>query len=151
MDVRTFLDRAGYDSVPLSTTAVGHLHVDGHFNDRPVTVLVDTGATDTVVDEGFARREGFELKRSRKSGGGLGDARAVVHSIVQARLSVGWIGVAVDRFWVLDLSHIAAALARKGVSAPQVILGADVLKQRSAVIDYASGRLFFAPADPAAT
>jgi predicted aspartyl protease len=150
MDIRTFLDRAGYDSAPLSPSAVGHLHVEGRLNDHPVTVLIDTGASDTVVDEAFARSEGFELKRDRRSGGGAGAARLAVHSIRQAQLSVGGIEVATDRLFVLDLSHVAAALARKGVSPPQVILGADVLKQRSAVIDYASGRLFFAPAGPGA-
>ena len=145
MDVRTFLDGAGYESVPLAPSAVGHLHVQGRFNDRPVTVLIDTGASETVIDEGFARAEGLDLKRSTRSGGGAGTGRLPVHSVAGARLTVGDVEVAAGKLWVVDLGNVTAALARKGVAPPQVILGADVLSKRDAVIDYASGRLFFAP------
>ena len=42
----------------------------------------------------------------------------------------------------MDLTHVNAALAQKGVAAVDVILGVDVFDAHAAVIDYGSGSLF---------
>lgn len=50
--------------VSLRTGPGGHVIADGLVNDRPVTFLVDTGATLVVLNEESARRLGFNPSRS---------------------------------------------------------------------------------------
>ena len=42
----------------------------------------------------------------------------------------------------MDLTHVNAALAQKGVAPCDVILGADVFDAHAAIIDYGSDSLF---------
>jgi hypothetical protein len=42
----------------------------------------------------------------------------------------------------MDLAHVNAALAQKGATPIDVILGVDVFDAQSAIIDYGSASLF---------
>jgi hypothetical protein len=42
----------------------------------------------------------------------------------------------------MDLTHVNAALAQKGATAVDVILGVDVFDAQSAIIDYGSASIF---------
>ncbi len=42
----------------------------------------------------------------------------------------------------LDLAHVNAALAQKGVAPVDVVLGVDVFDAHAAIIDYGSASLF---------
>jgi aspartyl protease family protein len=57
----TSVDANGAIMVVLEQDRSGHYVADGHINGRPVTFLVDTGATDVALPESAARAMGLEF------------------------------------------------------------------------------------------
>jgi hypothetical protein len=113
MSLPAFLEADGYRRVSLKRNAVGHFEAAGTLAGHSVRVLVDTGAASTVVSLSLAQQMGWKLTP-------LGRNALVA----------------------MDLSHVNAALALKGTTPVDVILGVDVFDRQSAVIDYGSSSLF---------
>ena len=64
------LARYAFRRHPLSRNNVGHLQLVGQLQDRPVDILLDTGAASTVVDLGYctpAKMCGDASKPSNKA------------------------------------------------------------------------------------
>lgn len=113
---------------------MGHFHVAATLNGRPVEVLVDTGASCTVVSASLARSLGLGLDAITQY---LATGAELRLDTLVPRLP----GVA-----AMDFEHINAAVLAQGSTAVEMILGADVLDGHAAVIDYASQALFLAKA-----
>jgi hypothetical protein len=145
MDLPTFLLGAGFRQVPLSRTGVGHFQTAGRLNGRDVVVLIDTGAASTVVSLALARELGLALHKAPHQGGGAGAARLDVYFAPGADLRLGGLRPRGQALMAVDLTHANQALALKGQSPVDVILGADVFDAHAAVIDYGSNSLFLAP------
>lgn len=141
-DLAAFLEAARYRRVPLRKNGVGHFEADGTLNDRPVRVLIDTGAASTVVSLALATELNLEMKPLGRRGGGAGGANLEISQIVGAVLRLGSVVPRTRALIAMDLTHVNAALAQKGVTAADVILGVDVFEAQAAVIDYGSASLF---------
>ena len=103
----------------------------------------DTGAAKTVVDLSFARAQQLELQESTIQVCGLGSNRLVLYRIKSATLMVGEFRLFLPELHAIDLRHIRQSLLEKGVSRPaNGIIGADVLNQHKAIIDYANQLLY---------
>lgn len=136
--------RAGYVAVPLRASGVGHLHTDGTLDGQAVEVLVDTGASNTVLDIDLARRLGLRLRPSPRSGGGIGSATVEIMLIEGAALTVHGIAVP-GPIYAMDMTHLKAALRARGSAVPDVVLGGDAMRALDAVLAYAQDRLFLKP------
>ena len=133
----------GYRRIPLTLLSTGHLEVMGAVGGKPVRVLLDTGAASTVADREWATSAGFTLRPLGIKGAG---SVALDLALVEgAELSIG--GIRLFRIPVLaiDLREVRAALRQQGVEPPDLVLGGDVLKAWSAVIDYPTATLWLAP------
>ena len=62
----------GFFHIPLRRTGSGHFELHGKLGGRNVPVLLDTGASKTVVDAEAARTIGLALTPLSKKGGGAG-------------------------------------------------------------------------------
>jgi clan AA aspartic protease (TIGR02281 family) len=142
MTLVSFLREQGYRQIPLSRSGVGHFHTEGLLNDRPVSVLVDTGAGSTVFSLEIAREIGLSLTKLSIFGGGAGAARLDIYSIEGARFLIGDTAPQVQSFMAMDLTHVNQAAAMRGSQSIDAVLGADVLEAHRAVIDYGSSSLF---------
>ena len=142
MSLATFLKENGYTQIPLSRSGVGHFHTEGFLSDRPISVLIDTGAASTVVGLDVARKMNLPLTKLSMFGGGAGAARLEIHQIGEARFRLGDISPKVRALLAMDLSHVNEAAALKGSGKVDAILGADVLEAHAAVIDYGSSSLY---------
>src|SRR5205807_2649197 len=138
MSLVEFLNRTGYTQIPLSKSGVGHFHTEGLLNDRSISVLIDTGAASTIFSLDLAREMDLPMTKLSMLGGGAGAAQSELHQIQGARLLIGDISPKVRAFLAMDLSHVSQALALKGSTLVDAILGVDVLEAHSAVIDYGS-------------
>jgi tRNA (adenine37-N6)-methyltransferase len=138
----SFLQAARYRRVPLSRTGAGHFEAAGTLSGHPVRVLIDTGAAATVVDLARARELDLEMKSLDRCGAGAGGANLEVFEIRAAELRLGDVVPRAGALLAMDLAHVNAALAQKGVGAVDVILGVDVFDAQAAVIDYGSASLF---------
>lgn len=145
MTIPTFLCAAGFEQVRLSRSGVGHFHAAGSLNGRAVAVLIDTGAASTVVSLSLAREHGLTLNKLEMKGGGAGGANLEIYHLVDGRLSLGDVQPRPRALLAMDLAHVNQALALKGQSPVDVILGADVFEAQDAVIDYGSSSLFLRP------
>jgi len=142
MTLAAFLTQAGFRRFPLSRSGVGHFHTTGSLSGHAVAVLVDTGAASTVVSLARARGLDLTLQKLDRKGGGAGGAQLDIFQVADGTLSLGDLQPRCRALLAMDLAHVNQALALKGESPVDVILGADVLEAHAAVIDYGSSSLF---------
>jgi Aspartyl protease len=137
-----FLGTLHYRQVPLKRNGVGHFEAAGTLNGRPVRVLIDTGAASTVVSLALAQDLGLEIQSLGRRGGGAGGANLEIFEIRGGDLRVGSVIPRTRGLFAVDLTHVNASLAQKGVTPVDVILGVDVFDAQAAVIDYGTASLF---------
>jgi hypothetical protein len=53
---------------------VGHLKLVGHLDGRPIDIVLDTGASKTIVDLSYCRSEGIAVSDTGQPGAGAGRA-----------------------------------------------------------------------------
>lgn len=136
-----FLAARGYQRVALTRSGVGHFHTAGTLNGRAVEVLVDSGASCTVVALSVVHELGL---RSEWIDGGAGGAGGPLDQFLihGADLRLGGFAPQLRGPVGLDFTSINAPLLAQGSTAVEVILGADAFDAHAAVLDYASQSLF---------
>ncbi len=142
MSLIGFLEKTGFRRVPLSRTGVGHFETDGTLGDYPVRVLIDTGAASTVASLTRVREFGLDTRPLERCGAGAGGTNLEVYRVEGGHLRLGDVVPNLTTLLAMDLTHVNAALAQKGVNPVDVILGVDVFDAHEAVIDYGSASLF---------
>jgi clan AA aspartic protease (TIGR02281 family) len=131
-----------YRPVALTRTPVGHFSLKGTIDGRPVTLLLDTGASSTVVDRATADRLGLAARLVDNKGGGLGASGARTERAAVASVRLDGFTTHLDSVFVMDIATVNVALADNGAEAVDGVVGADVLMHGRAVIDYARGVLY---------
>jgi predicted aspartyl protease len=142
MSLAAFLTQNNYTCIPLSRSGIGHFHTEGTLNNRPIMVLIDTGASNTVFSLDLARDMNLPTTKLSMYGGGAGAAQLEIHQIQEATFALGHIAPKINTLLAMDLSHVGQALALKGLPPVDAILGVDALEAHSAVIDYGSSSLY---------
>ncbi len=135
-----FLEQLGYVSVPLRRTPVGHLELDATVNGKPARLLVDTGASATVINKTSAERWGLECHDDPGQAIGCGFAApaetARLEELKLADLEIGNVDVA-----VVDLSQINAGLEQAKAQPIDGIIGSKLMIERNGIVEYASDTL----------
>lgn len=145
MKLDSYLGEENYQRIPLSKSGLGHFHTPGSINGHPVVVLIDTGAASTVVDLQSARDLGLTANKLTMTGGGAGGANLEIYDLPNAVLMLGTVKPRPRALLAMDLAHVNQALALRGEHRVDVVLGADVLEEQEAIIDYGSSSLFLKP------
>ncbi len=135
-----FLEQLGYVSVPLRRTPVGHLELDATINGQPARLLVDTGASATVINKTSAERWGLECHDDPGQAIGCGFAApaetARLEELKLADLEIGDVDVA-----VVDLSQINAGLEQAKAQPIDGIIGSNLMIERNGIVEYGSDTL----------
>jgi [ribosomal protein S5]-alanine N-acetyltransferase len=145
MPLSQVLASSGYVRVPLQRSEVGHFHARGRLRGRDVSVLVDTGASSTLVSLALARDLGLALSLHPDKGGGAGGAAMDVFVVEGADLELDPLAIRPRHLLAMDLSHANEALVANGAAPIDAILGLDVFEAQGAVIDYVGSSLFLRP------
>lgn len=140
-ELAEFLTARGYRRLPLTRSAVGHFHTAGTLNGRPVEVMVDSGASCTVVAMSVVRELGLRSEWLDNGAGGAGGALDQFR-IDGAELRLGTFAPRLAGPVGLDFENVNAPLRAQGSAEVDVILGADAFDAHAAVIDYAGQSLF---------
>jgi predicted aspartyl protease len=137
-----FLAAQGYQAVPLRRLATGHFAVDGTAGAQTLTLIVDTGASHTILDRVRAGRFDVVVRqgRGRATGVGAGDQQVAVG--VLRRIEIGPLRLDSLEVSVLDLANINQVLRQLRVDPVDGILGADMLLRKRAILDYGAPRLY---------
>lgn len=144
--IADLLSRHGFRRFAMSRTGVGHLLLAGRLDDRPIDIVLDTGAGKTLVELGYCRSEGIAVidtgQPAAPAAGAGGGPVSNVHMLKDARLTLDGLTVRTDGLFAIDMTHTNQKLAMRGVDPIHAVIGQDVLRYHQAVIDYATLALF---------
>lgn len=131
------MKRKKYKKIPLRLNSIGHLEVEVVIDKTRTTFLVDTGASNTVIDIGFAREKLFEFSAIGEQGGGVGTSSMELFHKKVRRLSLDDFSIRDFDLFATDFSHVKDSLAKKGITEiVDGVIGADILMRYNAIIDY---------------
>ena len=131
-----FLSEQGYIAVQMEKNGVGHFEVQATVNGMVARLLVDTGASRTVIARGSASRLKLATTESEIKAGGVGTSEhAVAYGVVDT-LDLQSFHISSLPVGVIDLSHVNQALEAHGGKSIDGAIGGDLMGSRAAVIDY---------------
>lgn len=131
-----FLQKQGYKRIKFKISKTNHLLVKAKVNGVSGVFILDTGASNSCV--GFECVERFQLlaidSSTQASGaGGIGMQTQLAQNNT---LQIGRWHSKDFHLVIFDLSHVNTALLQHKASIVHGIIGADVLIQSEAIVDY---------------
>ncbi len=132
----------GYVGVPTRRLRSGHYQAMVRADGQQLLLIIDSGASTSVLDNASAVRLGLRLRRSRARISGLGAPSQRALSATLADVRIGALRLDSLAVMVLDLSHVNQSLRDEGIDLADGVIGADLLAQRRAVFDFTSGVLY---------
>jgi hypothetical protein len=127
----------GFRRFMMSRTEVGHLKLIGRIDGRPIDIVLDTGASKTLVELTYCRAEGIAVTDTGLPGHG-----GNVFTLGDVQLTLDGLPVRTDGIFSIDMSITNERLVAKGFDPIRAVIGQDVLRYHQAVIDYATLALF---------
>lgn len=123
-----------------------HVFMDATVSGKRVKMLLDTGASRTVLDKDTLMRlhEGIEMEVNQDMAAGLGSAE-IENFITLVDLEMGGPKSLLIPQWqvgVLDLSIVNESYSRIGMQAIAGVIGSDILVTYGAVVDYKKKKLY---------
>lgn len=133
---------AGYKKIAFKYSKTNHLLVKARINGVSGDFILDTGASATCVSkeavEYFALQT--EVSEAKASGAGAVDMETALSE--NNELKLGHWKIKPISLIILDLSHVNQALTMQNVKPVHGIIGADVLLEGEAIIDYGNKKLY---------
>lgn len=144
-DLAAFLLARGYIALRTQRSAVGHFEIEALINGIPALLLIDTGASMTVIDEESAQKLALPLETADEKAGGLGVSDLAISRCIIDRLTIDTLMLEHRAAYVMNLSHVNLALEARNARRADGILGADILNNHAAIIDYSNAMVYLKP------
>ncbi|MGB0840344.1 MAG: DinB family protein [Chitinophagales bacterium] len=143
INLASFLTEMGYESIQLAVNKTSHFEISGHINGIEARFILDTGASDTVIDLSRAEQFQFtELKSLQEKASGVGSTSMDISSTTNVVLGLENYTLKLPLLHLTDLSHVNNALQMHQATPIDGIIGAGVLQQHKAVISYEDAQVF---------
>ena len=141
-DLQDFLKNKKYKKIKFKVLKTQHLLIKAKINNIKGTFILDTGASNSCV--GFEGIENFELlaENSETKAAGAGATGILTQLSKRNKLQLGRWKSSVINLVVFDMSHVNEALVSYKTKPVNGIIGADILLQGKAIIDYANCYLY---------
>lgn len=135
-DLHEILKKEKYRKVKFRITKTQHLLIRAEINGVKGNFILDTGASNSCVD--FTGVELFNLtaSHSKTKAAGAGATGMFTQLAKANKLKIGTWKDHDFNLVIFDLSHVNQALREYKTKAVQGIIGADVLLNGKAIIDY---------------
>ncbi|WP_291151137.1 retropepsin-like aspartic protease [Flavobacterium sp. UBA7680] len=136
------LKKEKYKKIKFKVTKTQHLSIKAKINGVSGSFILDTGASNTCI--GFESIERFDLsaKKSKTKASGAGGTGMATQISSQNSLQLGnWKNKGFT-IVIFDLSHVNEALQSYKAKPVHGIIGADVLLEGKAIIDYYNHYLY---------
>ena len=140
--LKKHLKDKGFVLVQMKRTSTDHFEVEAVLNGVPGRFIVDTGASNTCVAVEHADRFGLISEEAEVKAAGAGNAEMEAWISPENSLKLGKWKKKIVPIVLFDLSHVNHALTSRESTAVDGIIGADILKEGKAVIDYRKKRLY---------
>ncbi|GGB79752.1 hypothetical protein GCM10007424_19900 [Flavobacterium suaedae] len=136
------LKEEGYKRIKFKISKTQHLLIKGKINDVEGNFILDTGASSSCV--GFECIEHFGLLAadSETKAAGAGGLGMLTQTSVENSLKLGRWKSKDFGLVIFDMSHVNEALQQYKAKPVHGIIGADILLEGEAIIDY-SNKCFY--------
>lgn len=115
-----------------------HLGLEVLLNGKKAFILLDTGASRTVLDKNqidvYIQNQDIELLDEKSTG--LGTSSMDIHTTEISQLEIGHKKFENITLALIDLSHVNETYGKLGFKKIQGVLGSDLLYKYKAIIDY---------------
>lgn len=130
------LKEKGYKRIKFKISKTQHLLIKAKINDIQGNFILDTGASNSCV--GFDSIEYFELLASESDtkAAGAGGVGMETQTSLKNTLKIGRWASKDFGLVIFDMSHVNEALRQYKAKPVHGIIGADILMQGKAIIDY---------------
>ena len=142
MNLPAYLKSLGYIEVPFTVTRVNHIVVHAKVNAEDVVLIVDTGASRTCIAESSAERLGLISGRVEKVTVSFALPKKTIALSKMKTLDIGALHLTNFETWLVDFSYINMIVQWQSEEFCDGVLGADILKLTSAVIDYRCCKMY---------
>ncbi|MEN2398223.1 retropepsin-like aspartic protease [Flavobacterium sp. MC2016-06] len=141
-NLQKLLKKEKYQKIKFKITKTQHLAIKAKINGISGSFILDTGASNSCI--GFESIEHFELqaKQSKTKASGAGATGMETQISSHNKLQVGSWKNKDFSIVIFDLSHVNEALASYKTKPVHGIIGADVLLEGKAIIDYYNHYLY---------
>jgi len=136
VSLRKFLALDGFERIPLKKLNTGHYKLSLKINNKKGDFILDTGASTSCVGFESISRFTLHTEKSEIKAAGAGAIDMDTEISMNNQLEIGKSKSVQIDIILFDLSHINTALQQVNEKGVHGILGADILKQFRAVIDY---------------
>ena len=141
-DLHKILKLEKYKKIKFKITKTQHLQIKAKINGIMGTFILDTGASNTCVGfESIARFE-LEAEHSKTKASGAGATGMATQISSGNKLELGKWKSKNFSVVIFDLSHVNEALESFKTKPVHGIIGADVLLEGKAIIDYFNHYLY---------
>ncbi|MET2983872.1 retropepsin-like aspartic protease family protein [Aureibaculum conchae] len=142
MTLKDFLINKKYISIKLKKIATNHFEIKAKINGVKGRFILDTGASNSCV--GFDEIETFNLKteESEHKAAGAGPEEIDTQISKKNKIEIGDFKIKKVPLVLIDISHINNALTKQDAKPVNGIIGADVLEEGNAIIDYKKRKLY---------
>src|SRR6266404_8637586 len=125
--------------IPIIREKSHHITVAACLAGRSARFIIDTGAGGTILDSEAVSHYNLKLSSASRKGGGVGSVAMRMNYVARHDLTLFGLDLSSTKLLTLDLFHDNAGLKKAKVEPVVGVIGADVLWQRRAVIDYGRG------------
>jgi predicted aspartyl protease len=140
--LRQFLESKKFKRIPLKKINSNHFEVIAKVNGIKGSFILDTGASNSCIGLDSVNHFKLEIKESEIKAAGAGAIGMLTQIAEGYPLTIGEWSIRKVDFVVFDLTHVNEALQIAEADAVNGIIGADVLKESRAVIDYGRNCLY---------
>ena len=132
-------------AIPMHRNIAGQPEVAATVNGTAVRLMVDTGASHTLLDTTTTERLGLIVGEGGSTTTGVGGTGMTYAQTYVNDLRFGTLEFGEALLLVVDLGHVNTSLEKGMGGRIDGILGIDVLRQRHAIIDCGKSMLYLSP------
>jgi clan AA aspartic protease (TIGR02281 family) len=140
--INSVLRDQGYVRIATRRLRSGHYQAMAQVDGQRLSLIIDSGASTSILDNSTAARLGIPIGQSRTRVSGLGARAQRAWSARLDDVRLGALRLDSIPVVVLDLSHVNESLSDEGIEFADGVIGADLLAARRAVFDFTSGVLY---------
>lgn len=141
-NLQKFLRKKGYKRIKLKRINTNHYELKARINGIKGRFILDTGASSSCVDFGAVKTFKLKAKDSKLKAAGAGDTNMDAQISKKNTVRIGKWAQKKVMLVLFNLEHINTVIVQHKSKPIDGIIGADILQQGKAVIDYEKSCLY---------
>ncbi len=137
-DLESYLTKDNFVKLELKKVSSGHLHILGKLNGVDGNFILDTGAGATIIEEKDKEKFQMQAEKSNEEATGAGGTGIQMQASDNNHFKLGKLELNELNLMLMNLDHVNNAFESMGLEKVNGIIGADILTNNKAIIDYSN-------------